>query len=214
MTLAYAGEIDAVLPSAAAATVHVADYEFGGFDTAGTAVDMRRLEAPLSPVITAELEGGVEYLGVDAEVLLIAALGRAIERVIGPGRAAVDVAAAKERSGGGLAVIRRIEVAAVSASDVDATEMVQTVRGALAAATADPKDVADVLFSYGMSAIDGEHPGPAHTLEVRAFHADDVLHIDWWYARHQFEPYTVDELAEQFSYAVIELASEAMPVSE
>ena len=54
--------------------MHVADYEFGGFDTAGTAVDMRRLEAPLSPVITAELEGAVEYLGVDAEVLLIAAL--------------------------------------------------------------------------------------------------------------------------------------------
>ncbi|MFL0291180.1 hypothetical protein ACJH6J_09045 [Mycobacterium sp. SMC-18] len=214
MTLAYAGEFDAVLPSAAAATMHVADYEFGGFDTAGTEVDMRRLEAPLSPVIAAELEGGAEYLGVDAEVLLIGALGRAIERVIGPGRAAVDVAAAKERSGGGLAVIRRLEVDCVSASDMDATEMVQSVRSALVAATANPDDVADVLFSYGMSAIDGDHPGAAHTLEVRAFHSDDVLHVDWWYARHQFEPYTVEELAEQFAYAVIELASEAMPVSE
>lgn len=194
--------------------MHVADYEFGGFDTAGTEVDMRRLEAPLSPVIAAELEGGAEYLGVDAEVLLIGALGRAIERVIGPGRAAVDVAAAKERSGGGLAVIRRLEVDCVSASDMDATEMVQSVRSALVAATANPDDVADVLFSYGMSAIDGDHPGAAHTLEVRAFHSDDVLHVDWWYARHQFEPYTVEELAEQFAYAVIELASEAMPVSE
>lgn len=213
MTLAYAGEIDPVLPSAAAATIHVADYEFGGVDTAGAAVDMRRLEAPLSPVIAAELEGGAEYLGVDAEVLLIGALGRAIERVIGSGRAAVDVAAAKERSGGGLAVLRRLEVDCVSASDVDATEMVQAVRSALAAATANPTDVADVLFSYGMSAIDGDHPGPVHTLEVRAFQADDVLHVDWWYARHQFEPYTVEELAEQFAYAVIELASEAMPVS-
>lgn len=214
MTVAYAGEIGADLPLTAAATVHVADYEFGGYDTVGTDVDMRRLEAPLSPVTTAELEGAVEYLGVDAEVLLIAALGRAIERVVGPGRAAVDVAAAKERSGGGLAVIRRLEVDAVSASDVDATAMVQSVRGALAAATADPSDVADVLFSYGMSAIDGDHPGPAHTLEVRACHVDDVLHVDWWYARHQFEPYTVEELAEQFSYAVIELASEAVPVAE
>lgn len=194
--------------------MHVADYEFGGFDTAGTAVDMRRLEAPLSPVITAELLGAVEYLGVDAEVLLIAALGRAIERVVGPGRAAVDVAAAKERSGGGLAVIRRVEVDAVSASDVDATEMVQSVRAALATAITDPNDVADVLFSYGMSAIDGDHPGSAHTLEVRACHTDDMLHVDWWYARHQFEPYTVEELAEQFSYAVIELASEAIPVSD
>jgi hypothetical protein len=120
----------------------------------------------------------------------------------------------RDSSGGGLAVIRRLEVDAVSASDVDATAMVQAVRGALAAAAADPNDVADVLFSYGMSAIDGEHPGPAHTLEVRAFHADDALHVDWWYARHQFEPYTVEELAEQFSYAVIELASEALPVAE
>ncbi|OKH81903.1 hypothetical protein EB75_14230 [Mycobacterium sp. ST-F2] len=194
--------------------MHVADYEFGGYDTVGTEVDMRRLEASLSPVITAELEGAVEYLGVDAEVLLIGALGRAIERVFGPGRAAVDVAAAKERSGGGLAVIRQLEVDAVSASEVDATTMVQSVRAALAAATADPNDVADVLFSYGMSAIDGEHPGPAHTLEVRACHTGDELHVDWWYARHQFEPYTVEELAEQFSYAVIELASEAIPVAE
>lgn len=194
--------------------MHVADYEFGGYDTVGTEVDMRRLEASLSPVVTAELEGAVEYLGVDAEVLLIAALGRAIERVFGPGRAAVDVAAAKERSGGGLAVIRQLEVDAVSASEVDATTMVQSVRAALAAANPDPNDVADVLFSYGMSAIDGEHPGPAHTLEVRACHTGDVLHVDWWYARHQFEPYTVEELAEQFSYAVIELASEAIPVAE
>ena len=151
MTLAYAGEFDAVLPSAAAATMHVADYEFGGFDTAGTAVDMRRLEAPLSPVITAELEGAVEYLGVDAEVLLIAALGRAIERVIGPGRAAVDVAAAKERSGGGLAVIRRLEVDAASASDVDATAMVQAVRGALVAAAADG-GAADLITTSSIAA--------------------------------------------------------------
>ncbi|MUL78352.1 hypothetical protein [Mycolicibacterium sp. CBMA 226] len=214
MTVAYAGEIDPVLPSAAAVTMHVADYEFGGVDTAGTAVDMRRLEAPLSPVIAAELEGGAEYLGVDIEVLLIGALGRAIERVIGPGRAAVDLAAAKERCGGGLAVLRRLEVDCVSASDVDATAMVHSVRSALAAATANPTDIADVLFSYGMSAIDGDHPGPAHTLEVRAFHADDALHVDWWYARHQFEPYTVEELAEQFAYAVIELASEALPVAD
>jgi hypothetical protein len=214
MTVAYAGEIDPVLPSAAAVTMHVADYEFGGVDTAGTAVDMRRLEAPLSPVIAAELEGGAEYLGVDVEVLLIGALGRAIERVVGDGRAAVDLAATKERSGGGLAVLRRLEVDCVSASDVDATAMVQSVRNALAAATANPTDIADVMFSYGMSAIDGDHPGPAHTLEVRAFHADDVLHVDWWYARHQFEPYTVEELAEQFAYAVIELASEALPVAD
>jgi hypothetical protein len=108
----------------------------------------------------------------------------------------------------------RPEGAAPSAPDVTATAMVQTARAALAAAAADPNDVADVLLSYNMSAIDGEHPGPAHTLEVRAFHADDALHVDWWYARHQFEPYTVEELAEQFAYAVIELASEAMPVAE
>ena len=60
MTVAYAGEIGADLPLTAAATVHVADYEFGGYDTVGTDVDMRRLEAPLSPVTTAELEGAVD----------------------------------------------------------------------------------------------------------------------------------------------------------
>ncbi|MUL63147.1 hypothetical protein BOO86_01610 [Mycobacterium sp. CBMA 234] len=214
MTVAYAGESEAVLPTAASATLHVADYEFGGVDTAGIAVDMHRLEAPLSPVITAELEGAVEYLGVDVEVLLIAALGRAIERVIGPGRVAIDVAAAKERSGGGLAVVRRLEVACVPASEVEATAMLRTVRTALAAAAANPSGVADVMFSYGMALIDGEHPGPAHTLEVRASRSGEVLNLDWWYARRQFEPYTVEEFAEQFSFAVIELASEAMPLAD
>jgi hypothetical protein len=214
MNLAYAGEIESDLPSPASAMLHVADYEFGGDDTAGAQTDMRRLQAPLSPVITAELEGAAEYLEVDSEVLLIAALGRALERVIGPGRAAVDVAAAKERSGGGLAVLRRLTVDCVPATEVDATEMVQTVRRALDEASADPTDVADVLFSYGMTAIDGEHPGPAHTLELRAYHDGDVVHLDWWYARRQFEPYTVEELTEQFPLAVIELASEAMPVAE
>ncbi|MDR3662125.1 MAG: hypothetical protein P4L86_17390 [Mycobacterium sp.] len=213
MTAAYAGEIDAALPSPAAAMLHVADYEFGGQDTAGTQIDMRRLEAPLSSVITAELEGAAQYLEVEPEVLLVAALGRAVERVIGPGRAAVDVAAAKESTGGGLAVVRRLEMDCVPASEVEATDMVEAVRCALDEATADPTDVADVLFSYGMTAIDGEHPGPAHTLELRAYRDVDVLHLDWWYARQQFEPYTVEELAEQFALGVIELASEAVPVA-
>ena len=41
--------------------------------------------------------------------------------------------------------------------------------------------------------------------------ADGLVQLDWWYDTRSFDSYTVEELAEQFPLALIELTSEAMP---
>lgn len=210
MNLAYSTRTDVVRPSASPTELHVADYDIGIDDAAGATLDMARLEAPMSQVVTEEVDGASWYLMLDVEILLIAALGRAIDRVIGPGHIVLDVAAANERVGA-LAVVRRVPLQCVSYDKVSATEMLRNVRNAFDEASADPDQASEVLFGYGMTPISGAHPGPAHTLELRAYRCDGLLQLDWWYAASRFSASTIEELAEQFTLAAIELASEAEP---
>jgi hypothetical protein len=37
------------------------------------------------------------------------------------------------------------------------------------------------------------------------------VHLDWWYDTSQFDPYTIEEVAEQFPRALIEMTSDALP---
>jgi hypothetical protein len=69
--------------------------------------------------------------------------------------------------------------------------------------------MSDVLFAYGVPMARPARFG--HFLEVHAHVAGDELALEWWYDTRSFEPYTVQELAEQFPYAMIELTSEATP---
>lgn len=211
MTLAHTSGMDVPISSGDATTLRVADYNFGGHAHADPPLDMSCLKAPLSEVVTAEIDGASDYLTLDVEVLLVAALGRAIDRVAGPGRIIVDVAAAKGRAGAALAAVRRVPVQCVSYRKVCATDMLRSVRSALNRATADPAHVSEVLFSYGVPPIKGDHPGPVHALELRAYRRNGLLQLDWWYAPKLFEAYTIEELAEQFTLAAIELAAEAEP---
>lgn len=211
MNLAYSTRTDVVRPAAGPTQLHVADYDIGTDDSAGATLDMARLEAPMSQVVTEEVDGASWYLTLDVEILLIAALGRAIDRVIGPGQIVLDVATANERVGGALAVVRRIPLQCVSYNKVSATEMLRNVCAAFDETIADQDQVSEVLFGYGMTPIVGTHPGQAHTLELRAYRCDGVLQLDWWYASSRFSASTIEELAEQFTLAAIELASEAEP---
>lgn len=208
MNLAYSTRAGVARPPFSPIPFHVADYDFDPDASARTSLDMARLEAPMSQVITDEIDGASSYLALDVEILLIAALGRAIDRVIGPGQIVLDVAAANERFGA-LAVVRRIPLQCVSYDKVSATEMLRNVRNAFDEAIADADHVSEVLFGYGMAPINGAHPGPAHTLELRAYRCDGLLQLDWWYASSRFSASTIEELAEQFTLATIELASEA-----
>ena len=46
-------------------------------------------------------------------------------------------------------------------------------------------------------------------LEVRVQRADGLLQIDWFYDASRFDAYSIEEMAEQFPLAVIEITSDA-----
>jgi hypothetical protein len=187
------------------ANFQVTDYDGAGQPTSDAAL----LSVPLSEVLTQELDGASEALGVTAEDVLLAALGRAIGRTIGEGVVAVDV------PGHGRAVYP-VALSCVGPQRIDATEMLASVHYLVATVALHRtvhgvpdhpvvQPLSDVLYAYGAS-------GPAHlghALELRAHRRGGILVLDWWYDASRFEAYTIEELSEQFPFALIELTSEA-----
>jgi hypothetical protein len=175
--------------------------------------DLEMIAAPLSEVLTSELDGAAAALGLTSDEILVAALGRAIERTIGRGTVVVDVTGA----GAGT---HPLTLACVGPDLLDADAMLAGVHHALEAMTihaivhgapADPgaRPMADVLFANGPAAADRPHVG--HLLELRAYRLGAVIALDWCFDARSFEPCTVAELAEQFPLALIALTSEATP---
>src|SRR5690242_19222635 len=71
----------------AMATLRVVDHDIAD----GTAPVLDKLSTPPSEEVTAEVDGATEWLGVAADEILLAALGRTIARTIGDGVVAIDV---------------------------------------------------------------------------------------------------------------------------
>ena len=162
--------------------------------------DLAKVSAPLNSTLTGELDGAQWYLGVAADEILLAALGLAIARTIGEGVVLVDVAG---HSGS-------VPLSCTSAGLATATETLGAVHRTLSAGPTAPKIAAappsEIFFSYLAT-----EPGLRHALELRAYRADDLVQLDWWYDTRSFDAYTVEELAEQLPLALIELTSEASP---
>lgn len=194
------------------ANLQLTDYDADGRPHAD---DMACHTAALSTVLTAELEGAATALGLTSEEILLAALGRAVQRTIGEGFVAVDVARFDDSS-------YPVALACVGPDRMPATDMLSSVHESLVALPAqqmvrpvagDPgtHPMADVLYSFGMPM-----PRPAgygHLLEVHAHVDGTAMRLEWWYDPRSFEAYTVEELADQLPYAMIELTSEATPVA-
>ena len=192
------------------ANLQVTDYDATGRPRVA---DLAMAAAPLSALLTQELDGAADALGLTTDDILVAALGRAIERTIGSGTVAIDV------PGYGTSV-HPMTLACAAPGDVSADEMLTGVHHALETVgirrivhgvpedpRADP--ISKVLFASGPGAQARAHLG--HVLELRSYRAGDVVALDWWFDTRSFEPYTVQELAEQFPLALIELTSEATP---
>jgi hypothetical protein len=171
--------------------------------------DVAVLSAQLSEVLTQELDGASAALGVSPDDLLLAALGRAIERTIGEGVAAVDVP-------GHGRTMYPVKLSCVGPQRMDATEMLAGVHHMMAAVSLrrtvhgvpdDPhaQPLSDVLFAYGTS----EPARLGHPIELCAYRRGGVLVLDWWYDAPSFERYTIEELSEQLPFTLIELTSEA-----
>ncbi|ORU99945.1 hypothetical protein [Mycolicibacterium canariasense] len=167
--------------------------------------DLRRLAAPLSQVLTDELDGASRHLGVPAEEILLAALGRTVQRTAGSGVLALDLTVCD------AATVHGVAVPCVGPAEVDATALLADVRAAIAG---DAVAGAEVAFSYTASGRAAEViPGLGHALELRAYREAGVVALDWWYDTRRFEDYTVEELTEQFALALIEVTSEAVPTA-
>lgn len=192
------------------ANMQLTDYDAGGRPRVE---DLGLVTAPLSPLLTMELDGAAEVLGLTSDEILLAALGRAIERTIGSGSVAVDVPGYGTR-------IHPVTLQCAAPGQVDADEMLAGVHRALEALAVrrivhgvpdDPRaqPVSDVLFVNGDTAV--ARPYLGHVLELRAYRDGNVMALDWWFDARSFECYTVAELAEQFPLALIEVTSEATP---
>lgn len=167
--------------------------------------DLGRLAAPLSQLLTDELDGASRHLGVPVEVILLAALGRTVQRTAGAGVLAVDFMVE------GAATRHGVGVPCVGPAEVDATQLLAAVR---AAVTDGSWSGAEVALRYtGSGRAADIIPGLGHALELRAYRDAGVVALDWWYDTRRFEAYTVEELTEQFALALIEVTSEAVPTA-
>jgi hypothetical protein len=207
------------------ATLRVIDHEVAGRTRPG---DMERVSAGLTEILTSELDEAQRYLGFSTELILIAALGRAIARTLGEGVVAVDLPGNGRPSpepGADPTVVRfrsfcPVPLACVTEHKASANEMLGAVHCTLAAvprqASEQPQPLSDILFSYvghvPEPPSDETRPGTDHALELRVSRTAGLVHLDWWYDTRRLDAYTVEELAEQFPFAMIELTSEAIPL--
>jgi len=192
------------------ANLQLTDYDPEGLPRVE---DLTLISAPLSALLTMELDGAAAVLELTADDILLAALGRAIERTIGSGVVSVDVPC----HGAGA---RPVELCCAAPAQLDADEMLAGVHHQLGAVAVtrvvrgvpDPSRAelpSAVLFATGDAAAARPHTG--HVLELRASRQGEVIALDWWFDARSFEAYTVAELADQFPLAMIELTSEATP---
>jgi hypothetical protein len=192
-----------------------ANLQLTDYDVEGPLLvdDLEKVAAPLTALLTQELDGASEALGLTTGEILIAAIGRAIERTIGAGVVTLDV------PGYGTS-IHAMTVRCAAPAEASADEMLGGVHDALAALKVrrivhgvpdEPRaqPVSQLFFANGDAAVARPHLG--HALELRTYPVGDVIALDWWFDARSFEPYTVQELAEQFPLALIELTSEATP---
>lgn len=195
--------------------MRTANLQLTDYDAVGRplAADMAKMSAPLSAVLTDELEGAAAALEVPCDEILVAALGRSIQRTIGAGVVSIDV------PGYGTSVLP-LALRCVSPEHTSATNMVAGVHHSLSALARrrtvhgvpdDPRaqSLSDVLVIVGDAVATCPHLG--HLLELRAIRLAETLQLEWCFDTRSFEPYTVQELAEQFPLALIELTSEAVP---
>ena len=194
----------------ATATIRVADYETAD---ARRPAGMTRLSTPATEELTAELDGATEWLGLASDEILLAALARTIARTLGDGVVPVDIASA------GRTMLDAVPLMCATAQQANATEILRGVHRVLATAS---ESVAggpsEVYLNYigeasdEMAPVQDTPPGMGHALEVRVYRSENLVHVDWWYDASRFEPYTVEELVEQFPLSLYEMTSDALPL--
>jgi hypothetical protein len=194
----------------ALATIRVVDYDASD---ATRSAGMARLSTPDTEEMTAELDGASEWLGVPSDEILLAALARTIAKTLGDGIVPVDVAS--ERG----SLLDAVPLTCATAHQADATEVLRGIHAVLAAASERTAGgMSEVYFNYLGEVpessvpvpVQETPPGLGHALELRVYRTQGLVQVDWWYDTSQFEPYTVEELVEQFPRALYEMTTDAL----
>jgi hypothetical protein len=188
-------------------TLRVVDHDIAS----GVSPALHKRCTPPSDEVTAEIDGATEWLGLAADEILLAALGRTIARTIGEGVVAVDVTGERRW------LLHAIPLVCATAQQVGPTETLGTVHRTLNAAPAHARSLSsEILLNYIGTIPDGTTPmyetppGLGYALELRVYRIGGQLHLDWWYDTSRFDHYTVEELTEQFPFALFEMTSDAV----
>jgi hypothetical protein len=187
-------------------TLRVVDHDIAE----GTAPVLEKLSTPVSDELTAEVEGATDWLGLAADEIMLAALGRAIARTIGDGVVAVDVTGERRW------LLHAIPLVCATSQQVSPTEMLGSVHCMLGAVSTHAASLpSEIFLNYIGTLPDGTiptyetPPGLGYALELRVYRTGGQLHLDWWYDTTRFDRYTVEELTEQFPFALFEMTSDA-----
>lgn len=187
-------------------TLRVVDHDIAE----GTSPVLDILSTLPSDEVTAEVDGATEWLGLAADEILLAALGRTIARTIGDGVVAVDVTGERRW------LLHAIPLLCATAQQASATEMLGNVHRMLSAVPAHAASLpSEIFLNYvgtlpkGTTPMYETPPGLGYALELRVYRTDGLLHLDWWYDTTRFDRYTVEELTEQFPFALFEMTSDA-----
>jgi hypothetical protein len=188
-------------------TLRVVDHDIAD----GTSPVLAKLSATATDEMTAEIDGATDWLGLAADEVVLAALGRTIARTIGEGVVAVDITGERRW------LLHAIPLICATTQQASPTEMLGNVHrmlGAVPAHAASPPS--EVFLNYIGTLPDGATPmyetppGLGYALELRVYRTDGQLHLDWWYDTSRFDRYTVEELTEQFPFALFEMTSDAV----
>ena len=187
-------------------TLRVVDHDIAE----GTSPVLDILSTLPSDEVTAEVDGATEWLGLAADEILLAALGRTVARTIGEGVVAVDVTGERRW------LLHAIPLLCATAQQASATEMLGNVHRMLSAVPAHAAPLpSEIFLNYigtlpnGTTPMYETPPGLGYALELRVYRTDGLLHLDWWYDTTRFDRYTVEELTEQFPFALFEMTSDA-----
>ncbi len=151
-----------------------------------------------SSELDAELDGAAEWLGVRTEEILLAALGRTLGRTRGDGAVAVSVRSAA------VAAPEPIMLLCAAGWPMGPSELLQGAHNALLPDAGHPHSPAAITLS-----VDGPADAAQTPLQVHVRRTADGLSVEWTYDAGRLDDYSVEEMAEQFGLALIEITSDA-----
>ncbi len=177
-------------------------FDYAATDTAGS--QFENVVTALSSELIGELDWATEFLGVSSEEILLAALGRTFGRTRGDGTVVVNVV-------GNRRPCPPVVLMCAASPPMGPTEMLQGAHNGLVASFGHPETTSksEILLNTLPGGGQGSADHSAAALEVHVARVDGALQLAWCFDTGRLARYSVEEMAEQFPLALIEITSDA-----